>query len=41
MTERNIMSYSAHPFIVGLHYAFQTSAHLVLILESAQLMHRQ
>lgn len=33
MTERNLMSYIKHPFIVGLHYAFQTSTVLVLVLQ--------
>ena len=32
VTERNVMSYSHHPFIVGLYYAFQTSSKLFLIL---------
>ncbi|CAE8737269.1 unnamed protein product, partial [Polarella glacialis] len=33
MTERNVLSYTRHPYIVELHYAFQTSSHLVLVLE--------
>lgn len=33
MTERNILSYVRHPYIVSLHYAFQTSTYLVLVLE--------
>ena len=33
VTERNVMSYSHHPFIVGLYYAFQTSSKLFLILD--------
>jgi serine/threonine protein kinase len=32
-TERNVLSYTDHPFIVKLYYAFQTSAHLALVLE--------
>ncbi|CAG9333044.1 unnamed protein product [Blepharisma stoltei] len=32
-TERNVMSYFNHPFIVGLKYAFQTSDKLFLILD--------
>lgn len=33
MTERNILSFIRHPYIVRLHYAFQTPSHLVLILQ--------
>eukprot|EP00930_Biecheleria_cincta_P035304 TRINITY_DN24284_c0_g1_i1.p1 TRINITY_DN24284_c0_g1~~TRINITY_DN24284_c0_g1_i1.p1 ORF type:complete len:780 (+),score=113.97 TRINITY_DN24284_c0_g1_i1:18-2357(+) len=33
MTERNILAYVRHPYIVSLHYAFQTSKHLVLVLQ--------
>lgn len=33
MTERNVLSYIRHPYIVSLHYAFQTASHLVLVLE--------
>jgi serine/threonine protein kinase len=33
MAERNVLSYTDHPFIVKLYYAFQTSAHLALVLE--------
>ena len=33
MTERNVLSYVKHPFIVSLHYAFQTSEKLGLILD--------
>lgn len=33
MTERNVLSYIKHPFIVGLNYAFQTSDKLFLILD--------
>lgn len=32
LTERNILSFIHHPYIVTLHYAFQTSSHLVLVL---------
>lgn len=32
-TERNILSFVDHPFIVGLYWAFQTSEKLFLILE--------
>jgi hypothetical protein len=31
--ERNVMTYNRHPFIVGLHYAFQTAHKLFLILD--------
>jgi len=31
-TERNVLSYIRHPYIVSLHYAFQTTSHLVLVL---------
>ena len=33
MTERNVLSYIKHPFIVGLKFAFQTSSKLFLILD--------
>lgn len=33
MTERNVLSYIKHPFIVGLKYAFQTQNKLFLILD--------
>jgi protein-serine/threonine kinase len=33
MTERNLLSYIQHPFIVRLHYAFQTPSCLVLVLQ--------
>ena len=33
VTERNVLSYTKHPFIVGLNYAFQTRDKLVLILD--------
>ena len=33
ITERNVMSYITHPFIVGLNYAFQTDTKLVLIMD--------
>ena len=32
-TERNVLSYPQHPFIVGLRYAFQTKEKLFLILD--------
>ena len=32
-TERDVLSYTKHPFIVGLNYAFQTETKLFLILE--------
>lgn len=32
MTERHLLSYIRHPYIVSLHYAFQTSNHLVMVL---------
>lgn len=33
MTERNVLSYTHHPFIVKLNYAFQTKNKLFLILD--------
>ena len=33
MTERNVLSYMHHPFIVQLHYALQTKTKLYLILD--------
>ena len=33
VTERNILAYIRHPYIVSLHYAFQTPSHLVLVLQ--------
>lgn len=33
VTERNILAYVRHPYIVSLHYAFQTPSHLVLVLK--------
>lgn len=33
MTERNVLSLATHPFIVKLHYAFQTQEKLFLILD--------
>jgi serine/threonine protein kinase len=33
LTERNVLGYINHPFIVGLHFAFQTSAKLCLVLD--------
>jgi protein-serine/threonine kinase len=35
MTERNVLSYIRHPFIVGLNFAFQTRDKLFLILDYA------
>ena len=32
-TERNVLSYTKHSFIVGLNYAFQTKEKLFLILD--------
>lgn len=32
-TERNVMSYIKHPFIVGLNYAFQTKDKLCLVMD--------
>lgn len=32
-TERNVLSYIEHPFIVNLNYAFQTNQKLYLIME--------
>lgn len=32
-TERNVLSYTKHPFIVNLNYAFQTRDKLFLILD--------
>lgn len=34
-TERNVLSYMKHPFIVGLNFAFQTNNKLFLILDYA------
>lgn len=33
LTERNVLSIQKHPFIVGLHYAFQTQEKLFLVLD--------
>jgi serine/threonine protein kinase len=33
LTERNVLSYTSHPFIVKLSYAFQTKRKLYLILD--------
>ena len=33
MTERNVLCFTKHPFIVGLEFAFQTSEKLFLILD--------
>jgi len=47
LTERNLLSYIRHPFIVRLHYAFQTPSCLVLVLHFcsngslSQLIHRE
>ena len=35
LTERNVLSYSHHPFIVSMKYAFQTKNKLYLILDYA------
>ena len=32
-TERNVLSITKHPFIVGLHYAFQTAERLYIIMD--------
>jgi len=32
-TERDVLSYTRHPFIVNLNYAFQTTTKLFLILD--------
>ena len=32
VTERNILAYVRHPYIVSLHYAFQTEKHLALVM---------
>lgn len=34
-TERDVLSYTKHPFIVGLKYAFQTPEKLFLMLDYA------
>eukprot|EP00927_Polykrikos_kofoidii_P045623 TRINITY_DN3965_c0_g1_i4.p1 TRINITY_DN3965_c0_g1~~TRINITY_DN3965_c0_g1_i4.p1 ORF type:complete len:768 (-),score=135.08 TRINITY_DN3965_c0_g1_i4:45-2048(-) len=33
LTERDVLTYLRHPYIVSLHYAFQTSKFLVLVLQ--------
>lgn len=33
LSERNILSYASHPYIVSLHYCFQTKSCLVMILQ--------
>lgn len=33
LTERNVMSVINHPFMVKLHYAFQTSSKLFLVMD--------
>ena len=35
MTERNVLKNSTHPFIVELHFAFQTEDKLYMILQYA------
>jgi serine/threonine protein kinase len=32
-TERRVLGYTKHPFIVGLHYAFQTRENLYFVLD--------
>lgn len=32
-TERRVLGYTKHPFIVGLHYAFQTADNLYFVLD--------
>ena len=32
-TERRVLGYTKHPFIVGLHYAFQTQDNLYFVLD--------
>lgn len=32
-TERNVLSHVSHPYIVSMQYAFQTTCHLVLVLQ--------
>lgn len=34
-TERDVLTYTKHPFIIGLKYAFQTPEKLILLLEYA------
>lgn len=34
--ERDVLSYTSHPFIVGLKYAFQTPEKLFLLLDYAE-----
>lgn len=33
VTERNVLTYINHPYMVSLHFAFQTSSYLVLVLQ--------
>ena len=33
LTERNILSFLNHPFIVKLRFAFQTNTHLCLLMD--------
>ena len=35
LTERRVLSFTRHPFLVGLHYAFQTREKLFLVLDFA------
>ena len=32
-TERNVLTYIQHPYIISLHFAFQTSSYLVLVMQ--------
>lgn len=32
-TERNVLTFMEHPYIISLHYAFQTPSHLALVLQ--------
>ena len=34
-TERDVLTYASHPFIVGMRYAFQTPEKLFMILDYA------
>lgn len=34
-TERNVLTYMSHPFIVGMKYSFQTPEKLFLLLDYA------
>jgi serine/threonine protein kinase len=35
VTERNVLSYIRHPYMVSLHYAFQTRTYLVMVMQFA------